>query len=127
MSNKIEIGKRIKDARKKAGLRQEDVANYLGIGKSSISEWEKGLRSPDIDQIDEIAKILNTTHSYILGWDISDDTRNKLQSIFGGSSEEADFSSDALSLAPDFDRLDDWGQSFIQSVMQMVIIEHSKS
>lgn len=77
MNNKKSLGERLKTARKEAGLKQEDVGRILGLGKSTISEWETGKRSPDIELITELASILNTSVEYLLGIERQSDTKAK--------------------------------------------------
>ena len=38
---RMELGKKIRQLRYKAGLTQEQLADKLGIGPQSISKWEK--------------------------------------------------------------------------------------
>lgn len=64
-----DIGSKIKAARKAAHMGQAELGEAIGIGKSSISEWESGKRSPDIDKVKDIAKVLNVTPAYLMGWD----------------------------------------------------------
>lgn len=63
-----DIGSKIKAARKAAHMGQAELGEAIGIGKSSISEWESGKRSPDIDKVKDIAKVLNVTPAYLMGW-----------------------------------------------------------
>lgn len=65
------IGDRIKAARKSAHMGQAELGAAIGIGKSSISEWESGKRSPDIDKVHDIANALGVTPAYLMGWDES--------------------------------------------------------
>lgn len=37
-----DIGKRAKAARKRAGLKQQDVADHFGVEKGTVSRWETG-------------------------------------------------------------------------------------
>ncbi len=40
-------GDQIRDARKKLGLTQEQLAARMGLsGKRTVSQWERGLRTP---------------------------------------------------------------------------------
>ena len=64
-----DIGSKIKAARKAAHMGQAELGEAIGIGKSSISEWESGKRSPDIDKVKDIAKVLNVTPAYLMSWD----------------------------------------------------------
>jgi len=44
--------------RKKAGMRQLDLAQKLGITEQMISKWETGRAKPSVDQAVDIARIL---------------------------------------------------------------------
>jgi len=46
--NLSELGKRIKAARKAKKKTQDDVAHAIGVGKVTISLWERGLKQPGI-------------------------------------------------------------------------------
>lgn len=76
MNNKKLLGERLKAARKEAGLKQEDVGRVLGLGKSTISEWETGKRSPDIELITELATILDTSVAFLLGLEMEPDAQS---------------------------------------------------
>lgn len=68
------FGKNLKFYRKKKQLTIADLANKLNIGKSTISSWENGKHSPDIEMINTIADILNVSVDTLLG-------RNKNKNI----------------------------------------------
>lgn len=38
---------------------QTDLANHVGLKKNTISSWEQGLSSPDIDTIAVLLKLFN--------------------------------------------------------------------
>lgn len=42
----LHIAKILKEERIKKGATQEELAQYCGISKSSISKWEKGITRP---------------------------------------------------------------------------------
>lgn len=48
----------IKTMRKKAGIRQIDLAETLGIHQTTVAKWETGEASPQADKIPELAKVL---------------------------------------------------------------------
>ena len=51
------VGKQIKKARLLAGLTQKQFGELLGgKGISTVSEWESGKRSPDIELIPLMSK-----------------------------------------------------------------------
>ncbi|MBR0232757.1 MAG: helix-turn-helix transcriptional regulator, partial [Synergistaceae bacterium] len=53
--------------RKEKGLNQKEFAKKLGVSVDSVRRWEQGKRSPDVEKLSDIAKVLGTTVSYILG------------------------------------------------------------
>lgn len=59
---KIEIGKRIRAARKQAGLTLQELSDRTGkvLSASRLSNYEQGLREPDPQSLTLIAKALGT-------------------------------------------------------------------
>ena len=53
----MELGKKIRQLRYKAGLTQEQLADKLGIGAQSISKWENAASMPDITTLPLLAEI----------------------------------------------------------------------
>lgn len=54
-----EIGKKIFERRKALGLTLEDVGNAVGVGKSTVRKWEKGMiKNMKRDKIAALAKLL---------------------------------------------------------------------
>lgn len=63
-------GERIRQRRLELGLSQEELASRLNYAhKSSINKIELGLRNLTQSKIMAIAEALETTPSYIMGWD----------------------------------------------------------
>ena len=61
-----QIGKRIKEVRKKQGLDQDSFGTEIGVSATSISGWEKGRRQPRLEHIVKIAKMTHTSLDYIV-------------------------------------------------------------
>ncbi|MCC8160314.1 MAG: helix-turn-helix transcriptional regulator [Oscillospiraceae bacterium] len=51
----MDIGAKIKELRKKRGITQERLAEYLNISPQAVSKWESGLGYPDIALLPTIA------------------------------------------------------------------------
>ena len=63
-------GERIKELREKKKLTQEELARLLNTTKQTVSKYEKGIvTNIPSDRIESMAKILNSTPEYILGWE----------------------------------------------------------
>lgn len=59
----------IKKAREKAGLTQQDLANELGVGQSTVAMWETQNSLPRTDKLPMLAKILGCTIDELLKGD----------------------------------------------------------
>ncbi len=60
----MSFGVRLKYARERAGLTGQQVQDRTGIGKSSLSEFEKEKREPSISQLDKLAKLYHRSISF---------------------------------------------------------------
>lgn len=58
---------RLKELRNAASLSQDELGNALGLSKSSISNYEKGYRQPDMATLHSIADYFNVTVDYLIG------------------------------------------------------------
>lgn len=58
------MGTKIKDLREKAGMTQTELANKLGVSKSVVSAYEKGIRNPSFKVLPLLAKAFNVTELY---------------------------------------------------------------
>lgn len=56
---------RIKEARKRNGLSQKDVADALNVSPQLISFWEKGKNSPNEKAIYGLMDLLNIDANYL--------------------------------------------------------------
>lgn len=65
----IEIGERIRNARKQKRMSMKTLGEKVNLHESTISRYEKGeIQALDIEKIKEFANVLNVSASYILGW-----------------------------------------------------------
>lgn len=55
----MNIGERIKDYRKKAGLSQKELGKKLNVSQQHIAQYENGKRTPKLDTIQKIADALS--------------------------------------------------------------------
>lgn len=64
------VGQRIKQRRKELGVSADKLAKSLGKDRSTIFRYEKGdIEKLPIDILEPIAKALNTTPEYLMGWE----------------------------------------------------------
>ena len=63
------MAQRIKALRQEKGLTLEQVADVVGVGKSTVRKWETGMiANMRRDKIADLAKALGTTPAYLMGW-----------------------------------------------------------
>lgn len=64
------IGDRIKSRRMQMKMSADELAKRLGKDRSTIYRYEKGdIENLPLDILEPIAKALNTTPQYLMGWD----------------------------------------------------------
>lgn len=61
------FAKRLKKMRKKRKLTMQEVADYVGVAKSTYAGYESGYRQPTIESIQTISRILRTSADYLIG------------------------------------------------------------
>lgn len=63
------MAQKIKDLRQERGMTLEEVANIVGVGKSTVRKWETGMiANMKRDKIAALAIALGTTPAYLMGW-----------------------------------------------------------
>ncbi len=63
------FGEKLKEARKEAGLSQEQFAQKLSVSRSAVAKWESDKGMPDINNLKAIAQLLNISVDYLLDED----------------------------------------------------------
>lgn len=58
---------KIQYLRKKNKQTQQQLADILGLGRSTIAMWETGASTPDTESIKKIAEYYNVSADYVLG------------------------------------------------------------
>lgn len=61
------FGQRLRAVRKAAGQNQEELGTVLKVGKSQISELERGSASTTLEKLSIICEHYNVSADYLLG------------------------------------------------------------
>lgn len=76
-----EIGQRIKMLRKRRGLNQSELAEKLNKSLRTVQKYETGEIEVSIAVVNSLADILETTPTYILGYESSSAPINRISDI----------------------------------------------
>ncbi len=60
------IGDRIRSSRLVAKLTQNDVAQFVGVSRVSVTQWENGASAPAKDKIQALAQMLSVPLEWLL-------------------------------------------------------------
>jgi transcriptional regulator with XRE-family HTH domain len=63
----IYFGDKLRALRLERNLTQQQVADRLELGKSSISAYEKNIKYPSIDVLIRLCEYFNTSADYLIG------------------------------------------------------------
>lgn len=67
---KYELKDRLREALDHKGMKPADLADITGIPKSMVSYYLSGKSVPRADRIYEIAKVLDVSEAWIMGFDV---------------------------------------------------------
>lgn len=62
----MEIGNKIAQLRKNAGLSQDEMAERLFVSRSLVAKWENGRRRPDMGSIEKISSLFGIAPDTII-------------------------------------------------------------
>lgn len=60
------FGEKLKEARKEAGLSQEQFAEKMNVSRSAIAKWETDKGMPDVNNLKVMAQLLDVSVDYLL-------------------------------------------------------------
>ena len=63
------FGKRMESRRKELNMSRSHLAEMLGVGTNTVFRWEKGQRGVDDEKKKQIAQVLQSSVSYLMGDD----------------------------------------------------------
>lgn len=77
------MGERIYYLRKAKKMTQEDVAKRLDVAIQTIYKYEKGIvTNIPLDKLELLAKVLDTTTTYITGWEQNDSSLSSVSNLY---------------------------------------------
>lgn len=62
----MQLNERIIQARKQAGLTQEQLGEALGVSRQAVSKWESGQANPDVSYVVKMCELFGTSADWLL-------------------------------------------------------------
>lgn len=138
----MDIGQRMKLRRNEINLSAEKLAEKLGVSKTTIYRYEKGeIEKFPIELVEPIAKALQTTPAYIMGWEsngniinlynkLDDKRKDKVYSFaefqYKEQQKEQQAADDILIAAHKNDNLTDEEEAEVQDYIEKIKKRHKK-
>jgi len=63
---------RFKEIRQKHDMSQKDMANIFFVNQTAVSQWERGVTTPNAETLKKIADYFDVSVDYLLGRDAQD-------------------------------------------------------
>lgn len=60
------LGEKLRAARKRAGLTQEQLAGKLLVSRQAVTKWESDRGLPDVENLKQLSKLLGVSVDYLL-------------------------------------------------------------
>lgn len=65
--NLANFAERLKELRKEAGFKQEELAEKIGVQRMTVIRWENGSNPPSDENLMLLAQLFNTSTIYLTG------------------------------------------------------------
>ena len=69
----MELGNNIHNLRKQRGLRQEQLAETMGVSTAAVSKWETGQCAPELTMLMELADFFEVSMDTLVGHNLNSD------------------------------------------------------
>lgn len=69
LMNSLHLAENMVELRRKRGVTQEELADFIGVTKASVSKWENGQSMPDIILLPQLANYYDVTVDELLGYE----------------------------------------------------------
>jgi len=62
------LGAKLKQLLEERDMTQAELARHLHLGKSTVSQYISGVRTPDLSTLRKLAEFFSVSFDYLLGW-----------------------------------------------------------
>ena len=81
MDKKQLLGKRLRELRKRRGINQEKLAEYINVEPATISNIENGKNYPSMINLENIIKVLDVTFTEVFDFEHKNNSENLITQI----------------------------------------------
>jgi transcriptional regulator with XRE-family HTH domain len=81
MDKKQLLGKRLRELRKRKGINQEKLAEYINVEPATISNIENGKNYPSMINLENILNVLDVTFMEVFDFEHKNSNENLIQQI----------------------------------------------
>lgn len=113
------ISNRIRQGLLARNMKQSELVEKTGIGKSSISTYLSGAYEPKQKNIYKIAKALDVSEAWLMGHDVPMDRKPTKIELFAGDSNFELVSIKEKNLLDQYRTLDDLGRHTIDTILRV--------
>lgn len=75
---KLSLSNNISKLRKANSMTQEQLAEALGVTFAAVSKWERGVATPDLNLIAEMADLFGVSVDVLIGYELRDHDKNHI-------------------------------------------------
>ena len=75
------LGKRLRELRKRKGINQEKLAEYINVEPATISNIENGKNYPSMINLENILNVLNVSFSEVFDFEHKNSNENLIEQI----------------------------------------------
>lgn len=76
----MSTGARIRDRRKQLGLSADDLAEKIGVARSTMFRYENGdIEKVPLDYLGPLSAALDTTPEYLMGWSSDPEPKENIE------------------------------------------------
>lgn len=68
----MSLGKNILTKRKEKNMTQEKLADCLGVSRQAVSDWERGIKKPETQNLIDLTNLLGTSLDWLCADELSD-------------------------------------------------------
>lgn len=121
----LDIGKKIRLLRQKAGISQIDLAKIIGVSKSTMSNYERNYSTPDPEILLSIANYFKVSIDYLYDYDEKSSTPNLMKETSNYQLNNT-LSKDEYNVLSYYNRLNDEHKDYIKGKMIQLYHEETK-